>query len=259
MFRCDQDPQKAQGTGTEKQLMEHNDSRSAVTDSDTNYYIREQLEYVNAPATRKGWKLRYEFASQHVREGDSVLDCGCGLGQGTQMLFDRSGKAAGVDIDTRFIDYCRLHCTKCRFSCLDVSHNLPFPNEHFDVVVAIELLEHMPSGNAVRRALTNIQRVLKPGGFLVASAPNRRIGGGAAILRLVKHSILKIAGMYVKKQARWHEHYIIWTPEIFRSVLLPYFESISVFGQGTDGITQETNRAPYLLARARKHDRTPAS
>jgi|GEM_PF-3197181 len=236
--------------------MEKNEVRpaSSTADINQNYYVREQLEYVNNPGTRRGWKRRYDFACQHVRKGDTVLDCGCGLGQGTHLLWERCGNAVGVDIDTRFIEYCTQHCRDCRFLCLDVAHGLPFEDSSFDVVVAIELLEHMPSNHAVKRTLSHINRVLKPGGFFIASAPNRTSRGGKALYRRLKQSILKIAGRYIKKQARWHEQFFLWTPESFRSVLQPYFETVSVFGQWSEGITQDAANAPYLLARARKRN-----
>jgi ubiquinone/menaquinone biosynthesis C-methylase UbiE len=216
-----------------------------------NYYIQQQLEYVTSAHTKRGWKRRYDFALQHVRKGDTVLDCGCGLGQGTLMLAERCGKAVGIDIDSNFIAYCREHGPGYEFLCLDVAHAIPFPDRHFDVVVAIELLEHLPSLHSLRKTLSSIKRILKPGGFFVASVPNRRGADGKTLLRSLKLSTLKVAGRFVKKQASWHEHFTLWTPQRCRVTLAPYFTSVSIFGQWVEGITNDADRAPYILIRAR--------
>ena len=221
-------------------------------DDTNNYYIKEQLHYVTSPKTRRGWRRLYDFALQHVRQNDTVLDCGCGLGQGTFLLSQRAKKAIGLDIDSQFIAYCKEHCTVCDFIRHDISHSMPFEDNHFDVVIAIEILEHLPTGSLVRKALTDMNRILKPGGFFVVSAPNRLFVEGKSAVRLFKHMILRIAGNFIKKQVRWHEQYFYWTPQTFRSLLMSHFETVSVFGQWSEGITQEAEQAPYLLARGRK-------
>lgn len=50
----------------------------------------------------------------------------------------------------------------------DAEVELPFPDDHFDRVLAIHCLEHMPNLPA---ALANVRRVLKPGGSFVACIP----------------------------------------------------------------------------------------
>jgi SAM-dependent methyltransferase len=56
-----------------------------------------------------------------------------------------------------------------RFLPMDAT-KLDFPDDHFDVVAAREVLEHLPDPG---RCVAEIFRVLKPGGALVASSPNR--------------------------------------------------------------------------------------
>ena len=51
----------------------------------------------------------------------------------------------------------------------DISDGIPFPNASFDHVFCIEVLEHVPNPWG---ALTEIHRVLRPGGVLALSVPN---------------------------------------------------------------------------------------
>jgi ubiquinone/menaquinone biosynthesis C-methylase UbiE len=47
---------------------------------------------------------------------------------------------------------------------------MPFPDAHFDIVVSSEVIEHTPNPE---QAIKEIYRVLKPGGVMVLSTPNR--------------------------------------------------------------------------------------
>jgi SAM-dependent methyltransferase len=52
---------------------------------------------------------------------------------------------------------------------------LPFPDEQFDAVICFETLEHIEMGDA---ALSELRRVLRPNGFVLASSPNRGVYPG---------------------------------------------------------------------------------
>ncbi len=51
--------------------------------------------------------------------------------------------------------------------CADAGH-LPFPDGHFDVVIAAEVLEHIPEDAA---AIAELRRVLRPGGLMAVTVP----------------------------------------------------------------------------------------
>lgn len=96
------------------------------------------------------------------------LDYGSGRGKVAQMNFKGiAGFMAGVDpeaavFDNPFLDHAAL---------LDLANNhIPHPDASFDVVFADNVMEHVEYPTAV---LTEIARVLKPGGRLLVKTPNK--------------------------------------------------------------------------------------
>jgi len=101
-----------------------------------------------------------------------ILDLGAGSGYLTSLLIaapERRGRKDGegiaaCDIDARYFCVPGVKLTKC-----NVNAGLPYADASFDAVCVIEVLEHTAAPYDV---LTEIERVLKPGGILVFSVPN---------------------------------------------------------------------------------------
>lgn len=111
---------------------------------------------------------RYRWAAGLVSGGD-VLDAGCGTGSGTALLADEADRAVGVDVSQPVVaEATRHHGDRAEFVCGDV-RRLPFESAQFDVVACFETLGQVTDTEAV---LTELRRVLRPGGLLLVSAPN---------------------------------------------------------------------------------------
>ena len=112
--------------------------------------------------TRKWHHLKESFGDI---EGKSLLDIGCADGTTTRQLQKIMPKAkiVGVDYYKSAIDYANKKRSKIKFVCADV-HDLPFENNSFEIVTAIETLEHLENP---KKALDEIRRVLKPEGHLM--------------------------------------------------------------------------------------------
>ena len=95
----------------------------------------------------------------------SVLDFGCGTGTMAGHL-SRFGPVQAVDADADAVAFCR------RRGLTDVRHVpgsvLPFDEHAFDLVTALDVLEHIDDDLS---ALVELRRVLRPGGTLLCAVP----------------------------------------------------------------------------------------
>ncbi len=118
---------------------------------------------------------RYRFAAQLV-SGKNVADIACGTGYGAQLLAEAGAKSVhGIDISDEAIQFARENFSspKVRFTTASAENLKPIPDCEFDVVVSFETIEHLPN---VEAYLSEIARILKPGGQYLVSTPDRRIG-----------------------------------------------------------------------------------
>lgn len=109
-------------------------------------------------------------------EAPKVLDLGCYIGTELFMLPKVKEKAQyyGLDISEGVIEYAKALAEKrgeknMTFKSHDANKPIPFEDNFFDVIISLELLEHVEDPIEV---LKEIKRVLKPGGCLIMSTPN---------------------------------------------------------------------------------------
>jgi ubiquinone/menaquinone biosynthesis C-methylase UbiE len=117
---------------------------------------------------------RYQEALKHIEPGNVILDIACGTGFGTDILASNTnGKVTGGDISTEAIEECNKEWKRdnIEFKVLDGT-NLSYSDNHFDVIVSFETIEHTTS---YVKMLSEFARVLKPGGRLILSTPNAAI------------------------------------------------------------------------------------
>ena len=108
-----------------------------------------------------------------IQPGDLILDMGCGEGF-YSMIFDQlyDCTVIAVDYDQEILDMAKKWLggsAKVTFEIGDIT-NLRFEDNHFDKIVCTEVLEHIPDDVTSSREL---YRVLKPGGVLAVTVPNK--------------------------------------------------------------------------------------
>ena len=114
---------------------------------------------------------RYALAKEFV-QGKKVLDIACGEGYGSHILGETAEMVKGVDIDESVITKAKnkYQGKNIGFTAGSVE-KIPFDTASFDVVVSFETLEHTTAHDTM---LGEIKRVLKPGGILLISTPDKR-------------------------------------------------------------------------------------
>lgn len=94
-----------------------------------------------------------------------ILDVGCGTGANLKMLA-AYGRAEGVDISQQAIDFCHergLDTVK-----LGAIEHLPYENNSFEIVTALDVIEHLDDDVG---GLREIRRVLRPDGRVLVFVP----------------------------------------------------------------------------------------
>ena len=111
-----------------------------------------------------------DFLPAERLAGATVLDVGCGLGQFSERLQSRGATVTATDIGVRLLDLTRerVGCECVQADALDLAN--VFGENRFDVVVSSECIEHTPDPAL---AIRQMAKVLKPGGLLSLSTPNR--------------------------------------------------------------------------------------
>jgi SAM-dependent methyltransferase len=117
------------------------------------------------------WYLATQFDFSEKK----VLDCGCGTGYSLAFISSRTPEAhyVGIDVDDNAIAYARTRYAGLDFRVMD-GMALNFEPSSFDVVLSFEVLEHL-NEDQQRRYLSEMHRVLRSGGTLVLSTPNKDV------------------------------------------------------------------------------------
>jgi ubiquinone/menaquinone biosynthesis C-methylase UbiE len=98
------------------------------------------------------------------RRCERVLDVGCGAGAFAALLADHAGRVDAVDKSAAMIEAARKR-TPANVTCIHADVlELALPAEHYDAIVSINALHHLPLGDALR----HLAPALRPGGVLAA-------------------------------------------------------------------------------------------
>jgi len=106
---------------------------------------------------------RMAYWANRMHLHGKLLDLGCGEGALLQQV---NGDAFGADLN---LDRLVLSAEKNLPVTLADGCLLPFVDETFDMVISMEVLEHVPDMAVMMR---EVQRVLKPGGHWIVSVPS---------------------------------------------------------------------------------------
>jgi ubiquinone/menaquinone biosynthesis C-methylase UbiE len=114
----------------------------------------------------------YRIALDFCR-GKRVLDIGCFSGYGENLLSSSADEVVACDNDMEALTSAKRNYEAGNVRFLAASAGeLPFPDKSFEVVIAFQILEHLPP-DRVPAFLREIKRVIRKGGLLLLTTPNR--------------------------------------------------------------------------------------
>jgi ubiquinone/menaquinone biosynthesis C-methylase UbiE len=135
------------------------------------------------------WESKYQKGSFASREhlivsslenlalgGQKWLDAGCGTGRFSRWLAGKGCQVSGVDASPSMLAAARdAACAvgfedNPTFQHVETVERLPFDNETFDGILCSSVIEYV---EVPRRCLTELSRLLKSGGLLLLTVPNR--------------------------------------------------------------------------------------
>lgn len=153
---------------------------------------------MNSKDHHTGWlspfvdSLRMKRVASYIKEGDTVLDVGCGDGHLRKFIKSHSVDYVGIDSD---LDPTAIYLQGGRRYAADATRRLSFEDNYFDVIVMASFLEHIEKPWLI---FHEMERVLKPRGIIVATTPTP-LGGKV-------HKILANLGALSKCTAEDHTH-----------------------------------------------------
>ncbi|MBU6382935.1 MAG: bifunctional 2-polyprenyl-6-hydroxyphenol methylase/3-demethylubiquinol 3-O-methyltransferase UbiG [Verrucomicrobia bacterium] len=117
--------------------------------------------------------VRVPWIIGQIGEGKEVLDIGCGAGILTNALAQAGHTVHGIDLSEKSLEVAKKRDTthSVRYTLAN-AYSLPYPDGMFDVVCAMDVLEHVEEPSLV---ISEAARVLKKGGLFFFHTFNRNL------------------------------------------------------------------------------------
>ena len=132
----------------------------------TGFYLNQEELSPPAFVNTRLEEITADFSS--YRDNNRLLDIGCGAGNLLQAARKNGWNAQGVDVSAGAVK----HVRDLGFEVFEGElQEANFPSQHFDVVTAAELLEHLVDPQPL---LQEVARILRPGGLFWTTTPHAR-------------------------------------------------------------------------------------
>lgn len=175
-------------------------------------------------------RVAYEQAAARAA-GKDVLEIGCNNGYGTVIVAAQSRSTIGVDVSPAAIESAQRNNARPNIQYRTIDGlRLPFEDAQFDLVISFQVIEHISD---VGRYLSEMRRVLRPGGIALLTTPN-------ATIRLNP-------GMKPWNEFHVHEY----TADEVRALLEQHFDSVEIRGLFATPVLYDIERQRVEAAKNR--------
>lgn len=131
-----------------------------------NNYLKVVYNAKDRPFTEYPDKLTHYLAERYeLKEGNKILDLGCGRGEFLRGFMQCGLKGFGVDRG----DSAKQICPEAEIIISDLEEALPYPDNYFDYVYSKSVIEHF---YYPEKLVSEIYRILKPGGIVITMTPD---------------------------------------------------------------------------------------
>ncbi|MFC1623214.1 class I SAM-dependent methyltransferase, partial [Patescibacteria group bacterium] len=147
------------------------------------------------------------YIKDFVKDGDSVLDYGCGNGRLLDLLGDKDIEYTGADTSGKLIEFARKKYENREFVKLNPSQEIiPFSDEYFNSVYSIAVFHHIPSNELRLKLAKELFRVTKKDGKIIVTAWN--LWQSKYKKEIYKNRLRKLVG---GSGLDWNDCYITFT------------------------------------------------
>lgn len=176
------------------------------------------------PARLRHFDKLVEWHDRHI------LDLGCAGGFMSEAMANKGALVTGIDPSAKAIAVARQHAQENGLSIsydIGVGEALPYVAENFDIVLCVDVLEHVDDLDVVIR---EVSRVLRPGGLFLFDTINRN-----ALARFVTITMAEDVLRILPKGTHDHDKFIR-PAELRRSLVREGFRPGRFVGLGPRGI-----------------------
>jgi len=152
------------------------------------------------------WPEMTDFLT-YIKDGDQILDLGCGNGRLCQLFRDKKISYLGIDNSPELIADASQKFTnyqsKCQFEVgdiLNISQQSTVNSQQYNVIFMIAVLQHIPSKKLQLKVLRDVNKLLKKDGYLIMTNWNlyRRKYWSYLFRKYFSFKSLKLTGWDIK-------------------------------------------------------------
>lgn len=190
------------------------------------YTQYERAQSFDSPISRKR-RQEILLALSPYRQAKRLLDVGCGVGAFLDEAKELGWETFGAEYTQEAVEVCQSNGHSMHLGPI---LSAAFPDNHFDVVIYSEVIEHI---NNQPLEFAEVHRILRPGGMLYVTTPNfnaleRRLLGE-------KWNVIQ-----------YPEHLVYFTPRTLHNLLAPLgFERQRILTSGVSVSRIQQSLRPY--------------